>query len=142
MDEEITEGEVVGEEILDKDVLNKERMDDLRAFKAKPLPNILTPKKRKQINVSKVMDKMGFCPARVLVLLAQNRWEELGLKGPVSAHEVSSAARTLFHSQVPGLRPVDFVSQEDVLKQIPVFIEKRGFAQQIEEDVPKDDDED
>jgi len=145
---EITEGIIVEEEILDKDLTsealdkaNKEKMAEMRAMRSKALPEVLSPKKRKQVNVTKVMNKMGFCPARTLVLLAQNRWEELGLKGPVTAHEVNSATQTLFHATVPGIKPVDYVSQDEVIKQIPVFIEKRGFASNNIQEVIEDDED-
>lgn len=128
----VLEGEVIRSEDI-SNLSQKEKMAKIAGLRAKPLK---VRRKQQQVNVTKIMYSEGFCPVRTLVLIAQNRYKELGLEKPITAHEVNSATQTLFHVTVPGIKPVDFINPDEEIKQIPVFIPKRGFAQIEDLDPP------
>ena len=137
---------VLDGELLDADDTSgltpqQQRMQHARNQRA---PSKKTPKKNQRINVTKIMREHGYCPVTTQILMAQNRWEELGLQKPVTAHEMNSSSQCLLHLSVPSYKPIDFVNDEEIIKNIPVFTGRRDITlieapSFVDEDVEDDD---
>lgn len=117
-DYEEAEPVVLEGEIVEELTPAQKRMQYAREQKGISKP---VPKKAQRINVTKIMAEHGYCPVTSLILMAQNRWEDLGLQKPVSAHEMNSSAQCLLHISVPGIKPVDYINPDETIKKIPVF---------------------
>lgn len=106
---------------------------------------MLKPSKRqKRINVTKIMNEFGYNPVITQILIATNQWQLLGLKGPVSAHEINSSSQYLLALSVPAIKPVDYVDPEEDVKQIPTYVPSRGIIAPVAkvEEIDEDDDYD
>ena len=81
------EGEVISRDV--SGLSPAEQMRRASSLRAKPIRG---SKKERRINVTKIMNEYGYNPAVTQILLATNQWKLLGLKGPVTAHEMNSAS--------------------------------------------------
>jgi len=134
----ILEGELISSNV--SGLTPQQQMERAAQLKAKMLK---PSKKQKRINVTKIMNEYGYNPVVTQILIATNQWQLLGLKGPVTAHEINSSSQYLLALSVPAIKPVDFINPEEEIVQVPIYVEKRG-VQGIEppKPTPEDDEDD
>lgn len=131
---EVLEGEFIEAE----QTTAQKRMQHAREQKA-VAPKLT--KKEQRVNVTKILRDLGHCPITGLAKLGMNKWQELGLTKPVSGQVQLAANTALTNMLVPAYKPIDFVSPDDVLKDIPIFTGKRALPGQVPLSLEQDDEE-
>ena len=105
-----------------------DKMAQMRSYRTKGKPK---GKGYAKMNPTDTCDRMGYDPLVTLILIAQNDFQALGHTKPVPIPTMKSAADSILHITVPGLKPVDFVNTEAVQEMPMTYIPDRGSAEEV-----------
>lgn len=107
------------------------KMDGLRRKRTKALPKT---KSNVKIDITKIMDEMGYNPVVTQILIAQNEWEALGQHKPCSVHEMNSSSQWLGNMSIPAIKAVEYKDPDADIEEISVFVPKRGIPAHMVDD--------
>lgn len=82
-------------------------VDHLKPYQFKPGDPRCKGKSSKKESAKDICDRMNFDPLEFEILVAQDQWKLLGLKGPVSVNQRSKSAQFVGGKIYPSLKAVE-----------------------------------